>query len=124
MKKKVKNSNLNMKTLLQLQRLSLKSRRKLCNHRWHHWEFTGQIPIQKNYGDKSDFKQERFSIVLKGIAKDGQFTLLIFLSTDEVKNGKLDEKFLYKSEFKLACIISEEEYYETFSSLIPHIYRN
>ena len=63
--------------------------------------------------------RNRFSIVLKGIARGmDKITLLTSFPADEVGNGILDERILDESEFNLGSIISEEEYNETFGSWI------
>ncbi|ALT69330.1 coenzyme F420-0:L-glutamate ligase [Methanobrevibacter millerae] len=63
--------------------------------------------------------RNRFSIVLKGIARGmDKITLLTSFPSDEVGNGILDESILDESEFNLASVISEKEYYETFGSWI------
>ena len=63
--------------------------------------------------------RNRFSIVLKGIARGmDKITLLTSFPADEVGNGILDEHILDESEFNLASVISQEEYYETFGSWI------
>ncbi|WP_296887149.1 coenzyme F420-0:L-glutamate ligase [uncultured Methanobrevibacter sp.] len=63
--------------------------------------------------------RNRFSIVLKGIARGmDKITLLTSFPADEVGNGILDERILEMSEFNLGSIISEEEYKETFGSWI------
>ena len=63
--------------------------------------------------------RNRFSIILKGIARGmDKITLLTSFPADEVGNGILDEELLEKSEYNLASIISEEEYAETFGSWI------
>jgi F420-0:gamma-glutamyl ligase len=63
--------------------------------------------------------RNRFSIVLKGIARGmDRITLLTSFPADEVGNGILDERLLNESEFNLGSVISEEEYNETFSSWI------
>ena len=63
--------------------------------------------------------RNRFSIVLKGIARGmDKITLLTSFPADEVGNGILDESILDESEFNLASVISEKEYYETFGSWI------
>ena len=63
--------------------------------------------------------RNRFSIVLKGIAREmDKITLLTSFPADEVGNGILDEHILDESEFNLASVISQEEYYETFGSWI------
>ena len=63
--------------------------------------------------------RNRFSIVLKGIARGmDKITLLTSFPADEVGNGILDERILDESKFNLASVISEKEYYETFGSWI------
>ncbi len=63
--------------------------------------------------------RNRFSIVLKGIARGmDKITLLTSFPADEVGNGILNEHILDESEFNLASVISQEEYYETFGSWI------
>ena len=61
--------------------------------------------------------RNRFSIILKGIARGmDKITLLTSFPADEVGNGILDEEVLDNSEYNLASVISEEEYKETFGS--------
>ena len=61
--------------------------------------------------------RNRFSIILKGIARGmDKITLLTSFPSDEVGNGILDEDVLDESEYNLGSIISEEEYKETFGS--------
>ena len=63
--------------------------------------------------------RNRFSIVLKGIARGmDKITLQTSFPADEVGNGILDEAILKESEFHLGSTISEEEYKETFGSWI------
>ncbi len=63
--------------------------------------------------------RNRFSIVLKGIARGmDKITLLTSFPADEVGNGILDENILEESEFNLASTISEDEYRKTFGSWI------
>lgn len=63
--------------------------------------------------------RNRFSIILKGIARGmDKITLLSSFPSDEVGNGIMDEGILDKSEFDLASVISEDEYKETFGSWI------
>ena len=60
--------------------------------------------------------RNRFSIVLKGIARGmDKITLQTSFPADEVGNGILDEAILKESEFHLGSTISEEEYKETES---------
>ena len=61
--------------------------------------------------------RNRFSIILKGIARGmDKITLLTSFPADEVGNGILDEKILDESDYHLGSVISEEEYTETFGS--------
>ena len=61
--------------------------------------------------------RNRFSIILKGIARGmDKITLLTSFPSDEVGNGILDEDILEESEFNLASTITEEQYRETFGS--------
>lgn len=61
--------------------------------------------------------RNRFSIVLKGIARAmDKITVLTSFPADEVGNGILDEELLDESDYNLASVISEEEYKETFGS--------
>ena len=61
--------------------------------------------------------RNRFSIILKGIARGmDKITLLTSFPADEVGNGIMDEELLDESEFNLASVISEDEYKETFGS--------
>ena len=61
--------------------------------------------------------RNRFSIILKGIARGmDKITLLTSFPADEVGNGILDEKLLDESEYHLGSVISEDEYNETFGS--------
>ncbi|MCQ2970401.1 F420-0:Gamma-glutamyl ligase [Methanobrevibacter gottschalkii] len=61
--------------------------------------------------------RNRFSIILKGIARGmDKITLLTSFPADEVGNGILDEEVLDASEYNLASVISEEEYKKTFGS--------
>ena len=63
--------------------------------------------------------RNRFSIVLKGIARGmDKITLLTSFPADEVGNGILDERILDKSGFNLGSIISEESYKKIFGSWI------
>ena len=63
--------------------------------------------------------RNRFSIILKGIARGmDKITLLTSFPADEVGNGILDERILDESEFNLGSIISEEAYMKTFGSWI------
>ena len=63
--------------------------------------------------------RNRFSIILKGIARGmDKITLLSSFPADEVGNGIMDEHLLHSSEFHLGSVISEEEYKENFGSWI------
>ena len=63
--------------------------------------------------------RNRFSIILKGIARGmDKITLLTSFPADEVGNGIMDEHVLDKSEYNLASVITEDEYEETFGSWI------
>ena len=63
--------------------------------------------------------RNRFSIILKGIARAmDKITLLTSFPSDEVGNGILDEETLENSKFNLGSIISEDEYTKTFGSWI------
>ena len=63
--------------------------------------------------------RNRFSIILKGIARGmDKITLLTSFPSDEVGNGILDENILEESEFNLASTITEAQYKETFGSWI------
>ena len=61
--------------------------------------------------------RNRFSIILKGIARGmDKITLLTSFPADEVGNGIMDEETLDASEYNLGSVITEEEYAETFGS--------
>ena len=63
--------------------------------------------------------RNRFSIVLKGIARGmDKITLLTSFPDDEVGNGILDEEVLNESKYDLGSVITEDEYKETFGSWI------
>lgn len=63
--------------------------------------------------------RNRFSIILKGIARGmDKITLLSSFPADEVGNGILDERALDESEFNLGSVITEEDYEKNFSSWI------
>ena len=59
--------------------------------------------------------RNRFSIILKAIARSTKklYVLLSFPS-DEVGNGILDEEKLYRSNYTLGSVITEEEYRKDF----------
>ena len=61
--------------------------------------------------------RNRFSVVLKGIARGmDKITLQTSFPSDEVGNGIMDEEILDKSKFDLVSVICEEEYKEVFGS--------
>ena len=63
--------------------------------------------------------RNRFSIILKGIARAmDKITLQTTFPADEVGNGILDENLLHKSNYNLGSIITEKEYHKTFASWI------
>ena len=63
--------------------------------------------------------RNRFSIILKGIARGvDKITLLTSFPSDEVGNGIMDEDLLEKSDFNLASTITEDEYKKFFGSWI------
>ena len=63
--------------------------------------------------------RNRFSIILKGIARGmDKITLLSSFPADEVGNGIMDESVLDESEFNLGSVITEDDYKETFGSWI------
>ena len=63
--------------------------------------------------------RNRFSIVLKGIARGmDKITLQTSFPSDEVGNGILDENVLDESEFHLGSTISEDDYKKTFGDWI------
>ena len=63
--------------------------------------------------------RNRFSIILKGIARAmDKITLMSSFPADEVGNGILDEVLLEKSEYNLGSVITEDEYKKTFGSWI------
>ena len=59
--------------------------------------------------------RNRFSIILKGIARGmDKITMLLSFPKDEVGNSILDEDKLDASKFNLASVFGEKEYYENF----------
>ena len=61
--------------------------------------------------------RNRFSVVLKGIARGmDKITLQTSFPSDEVGNGIMDEEILDESKFDLVSVISEDEYKEVFGS--------
>ena len=82
-------------------------------------DLQNKFPSKKIGVTNPILSRNRFSIVLKGIARGmDKITLLTSFPADEVGNGILDEELLDKSEYNLASIITEEEYAETFGSWI------
>ena len=81
--------------------------------------------VQKKFPSKNIgvvnpiLSRNRFSIILKGIARGmDKITLQTTFPADEVGNGILDANLLYNSNFNLGSIISEEDYFKTFASWI------
>ena len=63
--------------------------------------------------------RNRFSMILKGIAKGmDKIIMLLSFPRDEVGNGIMNENELENSEFNLASIITEEQYYKNFGNFI------
>ena len=63
--------------------------------------------------------RNRFSMILKGIARGmNKITMLLSFPQDEVGNGIMDEVKLEHSEFTLASIINEKDYYTHFGDYI------
>lgn len=63
--------------------------------------------------------RNRFSIILKGIARGmDKITMLLSFPKDEVGNSILDEDKLDASKFNLASVFGEKEYYENFGDFI------
>ena len=59
--------------------------------------------------------RNRFSIILKGIARGmDKITMLLSFPKDEVGNSILDEEKLEDSKFNLASTFTEKDYYENF----------
>ena len=59
--------------------------------------------------------RNRFSIILKGIARGmDKITMLLSFPKDEVGNSILDEEKLEESKFNLSSTFTEKEYYENF----------
>ena len=59
--------------------------------------------------------RNRFSIILKGIARGmDKITMLLSFPSDEVGNAILDEEKLEDSKFTLASTITEKDYYKYF----------
>lgn len=63
--------------------------------------------------------RNRFSIILKGIARGmDKITMLLSFPKDEVGNSILDEEKLESSKFNLASLFSEKDYYENFGDFV------
>ncbi len=63
--------------------------------------------------------RNRFSIILKGIARSmDKITVLLSFPSDEVGNGILDEEKLEESKFNLASSFTEKEYNKYFEDFI------
>lgn len=63
--------------------------------------------------------RNRFSMILKGIARGmNKITMLLSFPQDEVGNGIMDEIKLENSDFTLASIITEKDYYTHFGDFI------
>ena len=63
--------------------------------------------------------RNRFSMILKGIARAmNKITMQLSFPSDEVGNGIMDENLLDNSQFNLASMISEKEYFDYFGSWI------
>ena len=63
--------------------------------------------------------RNRFSIILKGIARGmDKITMLLSFPKDEVGNSILDEEKLDASKFNLASVFGEKEYYENFGDFV------
>ena len=63
--------------------------------------------------------RNRFSIILKGIARGmDKITMLLSFPKDEVGNSILDEEKLEESKFNLASVFGEKEYYENFGDFV------
>ena len=59
--------------------------------------------------------RNRFSIILKGIARGmDKITMLLSFPSDEVGNAILDEEKLEDSKFTLASTFTEKDYYKYF----------
>ena len=80
-------------------------------------DLVNKFPSKKIGITNPILSRNRFSIILKGIARGmDKITLLTSFPADEVGNGILDEELLDESEFNLASVITEDEYKETFGS--------
>ena len=63
--------------------------------------------------------RNRFSIILKGIARGmDKITMLLSFPKDEVGNSILDEERLDESEFNLASVFTEKEYHQNFGDFV------
>ena len=80
-------------------------------------DLVAKFPSKKIGVTNPILSRNRFSIILKGIARGmDKITLLTSFPADEVGNGIMDENILDESEFNLASVISEDEYTEHFGS--------
>ena len=80
-------------------------------------DLMAKFPSKKIGVTNPILSRNRFSIVLKGIARGmDKITLLTSFPSDEVGNGILDAELLDKSDFHLGSVISEDEYTEHFGS--------
>ena len=80
-------------------------------------DLMAKFPSKKIGVTNPILSRNRFSIILKGIARGmDKITLLTSFPADEVGNGIMDENLLDESEFNLASVISEDEYTEHFGS--------
>ncbi len=80
-------------------------------------DLINKFPSKKIGVTNPILSRNRFSIILKGIARGmDKITLLTSFPADEVGNGILDENALDESEFNLASVISEDDYKEHFAS--------
>ena len=80
-------------------------------------DLVAKFPSKKIGVTNPILSRNRFSIILKGIARGmDKITLLTSFPADEVGNGIMDENLLDESEFNLASVISEDEYTENFGS--------
>ena len=80
-------------------------------------DLMAKFPSKKIGVTNPILSRNRFSIILKGIARGmDKITLLTSFPADEVGNGIMDENLMDESEFNLASVISEDEYTENFGS--------
>ena len=80
-------------------------------------DLVAKFPSKKIGVTNPILSRNRFSIILKGIARGmDKITLLTSFPADEGGNGIMVENLLDESEFNLASVISEDEYTENFGS--------